>query len=161
MTGEGEYLLRKRDAWNGYAEEFAGPGHDAWGSDDPKWGIWGIPESEVRMLDGVDGLDAIELGCGTGYVSAWLARRGARPVGIDNSPKQLETARRLQGEFDLRFPLVRVTPSTRRSLTPASTSRSPSTGRRSGAIRICGSRRRRGSCDLVGASCSSGTRRLR
>jgi SAM-dependent methyltransferase len=58
------------------------------------------------MLDDVDGLDAIELGCGTGYVSAWLARRGARPVGIDNSPKQLESARRFQTEFDLRFPLV-------------------------------------------------------
>ena len=31
------------------------------------------------------GKDAIELGCGTAYVSAWLARRGARVVGIDNS----------------------------------------------------------------------------
>jgi SAM-dependent methyltransferase len=58
------------------------------------------------MLEDVDGLDAVELGCGTGYVSAWLARRGARPVGLDNSPKQLETARRFQDEFDLRFPLV-------------------------------------------------------
>ena len=48
----------------------------------------------------------IELGCGTAYVSAWLAGRGARPVGIDNSPKQLESARRFQTEFDLRFPLV-------------------------------------------------------
>ena len=49
----------------------------------------------------VDGLDVIELGCGTAYVSAWLARRGARPVGIDNSPAQLETARRLQREHGL------------------------------------------------------------
>ena len=52
------------------------------------------------------GLDAIELGCGTGYVSAWLARRGARPVGIDNSPKQLETATRLQREHGIDFPLL-------------------------------------------------------
>ena len=52
------------------------------------------------------GLDAIELGCGTAYVSAWLARRGARVVGIDNSPKQLETARRLQAEHGLDFPLL-------------------------------------------------------
>jgi SAM-dependent methyltransferase len=48
----------------------------------------------------------IELGCGTGYVSAWLARRGARPVGIDNSPKQLETAARLQREHGIDFPLL-------------------------------------------------------
>jgi SAM-dependent methyltransferase len=53
----------------------------------------------------VDGLDVIELGCGTAYVSSWLARRGARPVGIDNSPAQLETARRLQAEFGVEFPL--------------------------------------------------------
>ena len=58
------------------------------------------------MLEDVAGLDAIELGCGTAYVSAWLARRGARPVGIDNSPRQLETARRLQAEHALEFPLL-------------------------------------------------------
>jgi 2-polyprenyl-3-methyl-5-hydroxy-6-metoxy-1,4-benzoquinol methylase len=33
------------------------------------------------------------VGCGTGYVSAWLARLGARPVGLDNSAAQLATAR--------------------------------------------------------------------
>jgi SAM-dependent methyltransferase len=48
----------------------------------------------------------IELGCGTGYVSAWLARRGARPVGVDNSAEQLATARALQAEFGVEFPLV-------------------------------------------------------
>jgi SAM-dependent methyltransferase len=39
-------------------------------------------------------------------VSAWLARRGARPVGIDNSEQQLATARRLQGEHRIEFPLI-------------------------------------------------------
>jgi SAM-dependent methyltransferase len=39
-------------------------------------------------------------------VSAWLARRGARPVGIDNSQAQLRTARALQREFGLEFPLL-------------------------------------------------------
>ncbi len=49
---------------------------------------------------------AIELGCGTAYVSAWLARAGARPVGIDLSERQLATARAMQDEFGLDFPLV-------------------------------------------------------
>jgi trans-aconitate methyltransferase len=40
--------------------------------------------------------EAIELGCGTTYVSGCLARRDARMVGIDNSEAQLATARRLQ-----------------------------------------------------------------
>jgi SAM-dependent methyltransferase len=48
----------------------------------------------------------IELGCGTAYVSAWLARRGAHCTGIDNSPRQLENARRFQKEFGLEFPLM-------------------------------------------------------
>jgi SAM-dependent methyltransferase len=39
-------------------------------------------------------------------VSAWLARLGANPVGIDNSEKQLGTARRLQREHGLDFPLI-------------------------------------------------------
>ncbi|GAA3438991.1 class I SAM-dependent methyltransferase [Kutzneria kofuensis] len=51
-------------------------------------------------------MDVIELGCGTGYVSSWLARRGAKPVGIDNSEKQLRTARRLQHEHGVEFPLL-------------------------------------------------------
>jgi SAM-dependent methyltransferase len=57
------------------------------------------------MLPDVAGKATLEVGCGTAYVSAWLARRGARPVGIDNSPRQLASARRFQAEFGLAFPL--------------------------------------------------------
>ena len=65
-----------------------------------------MPESEARLLpDDLAGRDAVELGCGTAHVPAWLARRGARPVGIDTSPRQLGAARRLQAEHGLRFPL--------------------------------------------------------
>jgi hypothetical protein len=39
-------------------------------------------------------------------VSAWLARRGTRPVGLDNSAAQLTTARQFQDRFGLRFPIV-------------------------------------------------------
>ena len=58
------------------------------------------------MLPPSTGLDCIELGCGTAYVSAWLARRGANPVGIDISEAQLATAQKLQQEFNLEFPLL-------------------------------------------------------
>lgn len=101
-----EHVLRNRAMWDVFAEEFVEPGHAAWASEEPSWGTWGVPESEVGMLEDVDGLDVIELGCGTGYVSAWIARRGARPVGLDNSPVQLANARRFQDEFDVHFPLV-------------------------------------------------------
>jgi SAM-dependent methyltransferase len=101
-----DHVAANREAWDRYAADYAPLGRRAWASDEPYWGIFGRPESELHLLpDDLEGLDAIELGCGTAYVSAWLARRGARPVGIDNSPAQLETARRLQAEFDLQFPL--------------------------------------------------------
>lgn len=50
--------------------------------------------------------DSLELGCGTGYISAWLARRSARPVGLDNAAAQLATAAALQDRFGLHFPLI-------------------------------------------------------
>ncbi len=52
------------------------------------------------------GLDVVELGCGTAYFSAWLARLGAQPVGVDLTPARLETARRCQRKFGVSLPLV-------------------------------------------------------
>jgi SAM-dependent methyltransferase len=101
-----DHVQRNRAAWDSLANEFEAPGRENWAADEPSWGIWSVPESAAHVLPDVAGLDTIELGCGTGYVSAWLARRGARPVGIDNSPKQLESARRFQVEFGLEFPLL-------------------------------------------------------
>lgn len=102
-----DYVLRNRAAWDADAPNYVAPGERNWASDEPSWGIWGVPESKVGMLpEELEGRDAIELGCGTAYVSAWLARRGARVTGIDNSPAQLETARRLQREHGLDFPLL-------------------------------------------------------
>jgi SAM-dependent methyltransferase len=79
-----------------------------WGSEEITWGIWSVPEAEVQVLPSLDGMDVVELGCGTAYFSAWLARRGARPVGVDPTPAQLETARRMQEQFGLSFPLLQA-----------------------------------------------------
>ncbi len=79
---------------------------DAWAQEEITWGAWAIPDSELGILGDVAGLDVVELGCGTAYFSAWLARRGARVVGVDPTPAQLATARRMQVEFRLDFPLV-------------------------------------------------------
>ena len=102
-----EHAARNREHWNRIASEYEADGHRKWAAGEPTWGIWDIPESQLGVLpESVDGLDTIELGCGTGYVSAWLARRGASPTGIDNSEAQLATARSLQAEFGLDFPLL-------------------------------------------------------
>ena len=104
-----DHVARNRTAWDRNASEYVEPGERAWRllPGEEHWGIFHVPEQELRMLpDDLAGLDAIELGCGTGYVSAWMARRGARVVGIDNSPRQLQTASRLQREHGLDFPLL-------------------------------------------------------
>jgi SAM-dependent methyltransferase len=89
------------------AHEWVDAGERNWATTDPAWGIWGIPESELGLLPGdMHGMRTIELGCGTGYVSAWMARRGASVCGIDNSEKQLETARRLAAEHDVDLELI-------------------------------------------------------
>jgi SAM-dependent methyltransferase len=101
-----EHVAQNRRHWDGMAHEWVANGERGWRSE-PTWGMWDIPEADVRMLpDDMTGLDAIELGCGTGYVSAWMARRGARVVSIDNSERQLATARRLADEHGIDLTLV-------------------------------------------------------
>jgi SAM-dependent methyltransferase len=99
-----KHVLRNRMAWNKFSIEYAESGKRAW-QEDPSWGIWHLPEKDVHLLPDVSGLDVIELGCGTAYVSAWLARRGARVTGIDISEEQLKIASTLQAEHHLHFPL--------------------------------------------------------
>lgn len=70
------------------------------------WGVFHVREDELGVLGDVAGLDVVELGCGTAYFSAWLAKRGARPVGVDPTPAQLATARRMMRETGIEFPLV-------------------------------------------------------
>ncbi len=104
-----QHVALNRAHWDRLAAEYVAAGEAGWARrpGDETWGIFGIPEASVRMLpDDLADRDAIELGCGTGYVSAWLARRGARVVGIDNSPAQLVTAARLQREHGIDFPLL-------------------------------------------------------
>lgn len=79
----------------------------AWALHDLTWGVFGVREDAIGSpLGDVSGLDVVELGCGTAYFSARLARRGARPVGVDPTPAQLVTARRMMELTGIRFPLV-------------------------------------------------------
>jgi SAM-dependent methyltransferase len=81
----------------------------AWSRTEPTWGIFGIREADLGSpLGDVSGLDVVELGCGTAYFSAILAKQGARPVAVDPTPAQLATAKRLQDETGIRFPLVQA-----------------------------------------------------
>ena len=103
-----EHAIRNRRQWDQWAASYVDAGRQAWGRPAFAWGTWKVPECDIDALGPAarfDGLDVVELGCGTAYGSAWFARQGARVCGIDNSPEQLATARSLQREFDLEFPL--------------------------------------------------------
>lgn len=79
----------------------------AWALPEIGWGVFEVSDAALGSpLGDVSGLDVVELGCGTAYLSAWLARRGARPVGVDPTPAQLATARRMQGLMGPVFPLL-------------------------------------------------------
>ena len=97
---------RNRTYWTGLAPRYAERAPHAWVQEEIDWGVWHVPEAELRVLPDVAGKDVVELGCGTAYVSAWLVRRGARAVGVDVTPAQLETARRLRDEHGLELALV-------------------------------------------------------
>jgi SAM-dependent methyltransferase len=76
------------------------------------WGAWRIPEAELRVLPGVRGHDVLELGCGGGQWSVWLAGQGARVTGLDLSGQQLEHARRAAAAAGVALDLVQASAET-------------------------------------------------
>jgi SAM-dependent methyltransferase len=102
-----EDALRNREVWTKANKEYTDrQAAEAWAKDEIEWGMFGVPESELGVLGDLRGKDVLELGCGTAYFSAWFAKQGARPVGVDVTPAQLETARRMQAETGIEFPLI-------------------------------------------------------
>jgi SAM-dependent methyltransferase len=105
---EPDYVRVNREHWTknnaAYTDASA---EDAWNEQEITWGTWNTPESTVHVLPDVRGKDVVELGCGTAYVAAWLKRRGARRVvGVDITPAQLDTARRLNTKYGLGLELI-------------------------------------------------------
>ena len=81
-------------------------GYDRWASiyDREANPLIALEEPVVReALGDVAGLSVLDLGCGTGRHSVWLAGRGATVTGIDFSEGMLEAARRKEGAGTVRF----------------------------------------------------------
>src|SRR5215210_2826910 len=101
-----EHAVRNRRMWNADAPNWVASARANWQTRSPHWGMWEIPEEQVHILPDVRGQDVLDPGCGTGYWCAWFARLGASPTGLDLSEAQLETAREMQREFGIDFPIV-------------------------------------------------------
>jgi SAM-dependent methyltransferase len=98
--------LRNRAYWDRTSDEYQRRHGEFIHRPEPRWGGWQIPESELNILGDVSDKDVLELGCGAAWWSILLAKRGARPVGLDNSERQLEHARSLMTEVGVDFPLI-------------------------------------------------------
>lgn len=98
-----DYAVTAREHWTESNAKYTdGRARQAWAQDEISWGVWKNREPDLRVLPELQGLEIIELGCGTAYFGAWLKKRGARRVvGVDVTPAQLETARRMNEETDL------------------------------------------------------------
>src|SRR5438270_7643321 len=103
-----DYVRINRDVWTKSNARYTdGRADEAWAQGEIAWGVWQTPESAVNVLPDVRGRDVVELGCGTAYVGAWLKKRGARRVvGVDITPAQLETARRMNEELAMGLELL-------------------------------------------------------
>jgi SAM-dependent methyltransferase len=97
---------RNRASWDAASDEYQERHRQFIGRAEPRWGMWQLPESELQILGDAAGKDVLEYGCGAAQWSILLARAGARPVGLDNSGRQLEHARTLMAEAGVEFPLV-------------------------------------------------------
>jgi SAM-dependent methyltransferase len=103
----GAVLARNRALWTVVNAQFTDEdAHRAWAAAEVTWGLFAVPERGLGALGEVAGLDVLELGCGSAYLSGWLARHGARPVGLDLTRAQLDTAVRCQRRFGSAFPLL-------------------------------------------------------
>lgn len=78
---------------------------DAWNAelyDNKHSFVWKLGSSVVDLLAPQPGERILDLGCGTGQLTAQIAEAGAEIVGLDNSPAMIEEARRLHPQLEFK-----------------------------------------------------------
>lgn len=98
--------LANRRHWDQKSDAYQAEHGDQLARHPLAWGVWSIPEDRLQILGDVSAKDILELGCGAAQWSIALTERGARAVGLDNSARQLEHARRNQRAGGVHFPLL-------------------------------------------------------
>lgn len=109
MTETSDHVRKNRLHWEAHSAEYQhsnGPQLNRW--DRLGWGTYDIPEDDVKALGDVEGLDALEYGCGACQFGIKTAMRGARVTGIDFSAAQLRHGARHMAETGVRFPVAQA-----------------------------------------------------
>jgi SAM-dependent methyltransferase len=97
-----------RSWWDEAADDYQREHADFLGDADFVWGPEGLREVDLGALGPVAGRRVLEIGCGAAQCSRWLATQGAATVAVDLSYRQLQHARRLDGEAALRVPVAQA-----------------------------------------------------
>lgn len=103
-AGETESSRASRGWWDRNADEYQSDHGAFLGDDRFVWGPEGLDEAEAGLLGptaSLKGKDVLEIGAGAAQCSRWLAGRGARPVALDLSHRQLQHALRIGDEVPL------------------------------------------------------------
>lgn len=85
------------DAYSALDDAF----HAGWGAEGDAGRRMLLNPTILRMIGDVQGRRVLDAGCGNGYLSRLLARRGAGVVGVDSASGPLSYARRLEQEEPL------------------------------------------------------------
>jgi len=101
-----DYAAHNRALWSVYGRDQEEWGRAQWATDDICWGIFRVArERRQRAARAVrDRRDRARLW--NGLLLVLVGQAGARVVGVDVNPDQLERARGFQREFELEFPLI-------------------------------------------------------
>lgn len=65
--------------------------------------VWKLGASVIELLAPQPGERILDVGCGTGQLTAQIAESGAEVVGLDNSPAMIDEARRLYPELEFQL----------------------------------------------------------
>jgi SAM-dependent methyltransferase len=98
-----------RGDWDRAADDYQHEHGEFLGDASFVWGPEGTDEAAVHLLGPVSGAMVLEIGCGAGQCSRWLASQGASAVGIDLSFRQLQHSLRIDEETGTHVPTACAT----------------------------------------------------
>jgi SAM-dependent methyltransferase len=109
-AGQLETVRANRAWWDAEAADYYAEHGKFLGDTELTWGPEGLRESSAHLLGDLAGMRVLEIGCGGGQCSRWVAQQGAAGVvASDVSSGMLERARRINATMvdpRLRVPLV-------------------------------------------------------
>jgi SAM-dependent methyltransferase len=99
-----EAVRVNRVDWDRYSDEYQREHGDFLRDAGFVWSPEGLDEADAGLLGPVGGRRVLEVGCGAAQCSRWLLTQGAHPVGVDLSFRQLQHARRIDGDTGIAVP---------------------------------------------------------